>query len=42
MKQGFKLNAGVTCERFSEQQGLRERQPLTEQFSGRMVHRVCV
>ena len=35
MKQGFKLNAGVTAMNvFSEQQGVRERQPLTEQFSG--------
>ena len=35
MKQGFKLNAGVTAMNvYSEQQGVRERQPLTEQFSG--------
>ena len=35
VKEGFKLNAGVTAMNvFSEQQGVRERQPLTEQFSG--------
>ena len=35
VKEGFKLNAGITAMNvFSEQQGVRERQPLTEQFSG--------
>ena len=35
VKQGFKLNAGATAMNvFIEQQGVRERQPLTEQFSG--------
>ena len=35
VKEGFKLNAGITTMNvFSEQQGVRERQPLTEQFSG--------